>query len=280
MNIARLQHVLRAACLALCLAAASPAVLAENKSDLWWNPAEAGRGLIVIDHETDMFVVWCTYDWGLPMWFVVPGGTLSDDGRVFEGKLYQTFSVGYGEVQAAQISQIGTARIDFAPGDLPRGQARYTLTSGTGQSQLVETHELTRQAFGSAGTQWGSDATDMWWDRENSGWGVAAIQHGSGDIFAVILTYDYSGNPVFFVSPSRRETEENSVNPVPNQFNGRVYATKPPPGALLEVRDAGFALMRLVGPTGGGPTMMTFDTDVSWVPQHLLTRLPFGRKQP
>ncbi len=115
MHPPRLHRSLRALLLALVIAVASAPALAENKSDIWWNPAESGKGLIVIDHETDLFVVWCSYVEGVgtPRWFVMPGGALSADRRTFEGNVYYTLSIGYGEVQVESVNSFGTSAARF-----------------------------------------------------------------------------------------------------------------------------------------------------------------------
>ena len=168
MTIAR---CLRALLLAILCAAACGAHAAGNRSDLWWNPAEAGQGLVVIDHETDLFVVWCTYDWSMPMWFVAPGGTLSADRRTFQGTLYETSSAGDGDVEARTVMPLAQVTIDFAPDGRPQGWLRYTVR-WDGYGGIVELHDLTRQAFGSAAPSWKTDATDMWRDprRPDGAW--------------------------------------------------------------------------------------------------------------
>jgi hypothetical protein len=272
-----LHRFARSVLLALFLAAACGPALAENKSDLWWNPLQSGRGLIVIDHETDMFLVWCTYGiGGMPTWFVVPGGTLSADRRTFHGRYYRTSTVGYGEIQATNVWDLGTATIDFAPDGAAPGWAKFTLADDGG-NEFAESFDLTRQPFGTAAPAWGTDATDMWWDRENAGWGVAVIQHGS-EIFAIVLSYGYSGEPTFFVAPAPRRTGLAT-------FEAEVYATSvssPFAASRVRVLEAGTAWMRFLSPPtpGSYATIMEFRTDAAWVPQPMLTRLSFGRSQP
>jgi hypothetical protein len=275
MDTKPLYRFIRMLLLIFTLGAASSAAMAENRSDIWWNPAEAGRGLVVIDHETNLFMVWCTYlPNGLAVWYAIPGGTLSADGRVFEGAYYRTASVGYGEVQAASLTRMGLVRIDFGPEDLPQGTARYTLMPTSGS---VEVHELTRQSFGTGSPQWGTDATDLWIDRENDGWGVATIQHGA-DIFGVVFTYEYSGNPTWFVAPAQRAAGTS-------QFDGLLYATKASAGSFdpgqVQVSNAGFATMRFFGTTNDPrPSIMQFDMAAAWVPTPNMVRLFFGRERP
>jgi len=273
----QLNRFLRYLLAAIALSTVHLQAMAENRSDLWWNPAESGRGLIVIDHETDLYVVWCTYTAiGTPTWYVIPGGKLSDDRRVFEGTLYQTYSWGYGEVEMQRALPIGSAMIDFSPEGLAPGSARFSMPTPSGQ---LETHDLTRLPFGTGSPNWGSDATDLWWDNENVGWGVAVIQHGT-DIFAVALTYEYAGSPTFFVAPAPQRSAEN-----PDQFSGTMYATTAAKGpfdpAQVQVHDTGYALMRFATPLGDTrPGTMNFSMEAAWVPQPVLRRLPFGLDRP
>ena len=64
---------------------------AENYSDIWYNPDEAGWGVTIADHNTNIFAVWLTYrEDNMPTWFVIPGGVLSDDRRTFSASIYST----------------------------------------------------------------------------------------------------------------------------------------------------------------------------------------------
>ena len=74
----------------------APCALAQNYSDIWYNPAESGWGLTLADHETQLFGVWYTYRAdGSPTWFTIPGGTFSQGRRLFSGDLYQTTGPAY-----------------------------------------------------------------------------------------------------------------------------------------------------------------------------------------
>ena len=44
----------------------------------------------------------------------------------------------------------------------------------------------------------GTDATDLWWNPAESGWGMQLIQNHT-TVFATIYTYNASGQPTFFV---------------------------------------------------------------------------------
>jgi hypothetical protein len=66
------------------------------------------------------------------------------------------------------------------------------------------------------------DYTDMWWNPQESGWGLNVIQHASHIIFAVWFTYDSDGNRTWFVLPSGSWSS-------PNTYSGTLYQTSGPP---------------------------------------------------
>ncbi|HEX4782665.1 MAG TPA: cytochrome c [Usitatibacter sp.] len=45
------------------------------------------------------------------------------------------------------------------------------------------------------------DYSDLWWNPGESGWGLNIVQHPSGNIFAVMYTYDAPDRPMWYVMP-------------------------------------------------------------------------------
>src|SRR5438105_14743797 len=136
MNATRLCRILGTVLCAIWVTAAPLPSNAENRSDMWWNPDESGWGLIIVDHETDMFAIWCTYlEHGAATWFVMSGGRFSADRRIYSGNLYMTEGMPYSTTPFDQsvfhAYPQGTATIDFAPEDLPPGWARYSYRVGS-----------------------------------------------------------------------------------------------------------------------------------------------------
>src|SRR5206468_3935572 len=82
--------------LAACACSVITNAAAENYSDIWWNPAESGWGVTIADHETNIFAVLFTYrNDRRPIWYVIPGGTLSQGRRIFQGDVYVTTGPAY-----------------------------------------------------------------------------------------------------------------------------------------------------------------------------------------
>ena len=81
--------------------------------------------------------------------------------------------------------------------------------------------QIQRQPFGDRAPAWGGDYTDIWWNANESGWGLTLAQHGN-NVFGVWYTYGTDGKPLFVVMPGVTFT-------APNAFSGTLYTTTGPP---------------------------------------------------
>ena len=200
----------------LCLAASS-AAHAQNYSDIWFNPSESGWGLTIADHQSNLFAVWFTYRQdGKPTWFVIPGGTFTNNHTHFVGDVYSTtgpaFSSASFDPSRVTATKVGTATIDFA--SFTAATFSYNV-SGVTQSKSIQ-----RQPFGNATPMWGRDVTDIWYNPAESGWGLTLAQHGN-NVFGVWFTYDTDGQPLWAVMPG--VTFNGST-----RFTGALYTTTGP----------------------------------------------------
>jgi hypothetical protein len=66
-----------------------------------------------------------------------------------------------------------------------------------------------------------SDVTDMWWDPDESGWGISLVRHPSSVIFGAWFVYGADGKPIWYVIPEGSWTAQNS-------YQGPVYRTTGP----------------------------------------------------
>ena len=99
-----------------------PGVL-QNFSDSWWNAAESGWGITLVDHDTNIFVQWYTFDQsGHNEKYVIAGGTLSADKCRFGGTLQHVTGPSWTlpTFDPAQVVRTvaGSANIDFCPDGL------------------------------------------------------------------------------------------------------------------------------------------------------------------
>lgn len=182
---------------ALCFPAAARADFTTTTSPspltgLWFNATEPGWGISIAQHGGTIFAAWYTYDAsGKPLWLVMPdcpiGGNActSDLYSVTAGRPLTTSWSGANP----QRSVVGTATLSFT--DNNNGSLRFMLNGVSG------TKAITRQVFATSPPA--ADVSDLWWNANESGWGIA-LTHQGAIVFATIYTYDAAGAPVWYVA--------------------------------------------------------------------------------
>jgi hypothetical protein len=113
----------------------------DNFADLWWNPAESGWGLNVLQSAEKLFLVWMTYDSDRRgTWFVVPSGAWTRDSQGalrFSGTVYRTqgppWSLAF-DPSSVALTAVGTA--DFAPRGTNRARFTYTIDGVSGAKDV------------------------------------------------------------------------------------------------------------------------------------------------
>jgi uncharacterized protein (DUF1800 family) len=202
------------ACLLAFVLAAWP-VFAANYTDLWWNKDESGWGLTLAHHNDKIFGVWYVYDTdGKPFWVVMSDGEFSNGGLTFTGALYRTTGPSYREAtfdrDRVTVTPAGSARLDFSA---DATSATVTYNIGT----LTATKKVARQLYGNTPANYPDDYSDLWWNPQESGWGLSLNHHGD-TVFAVWYTYAENGRPLWVVMSDGRFTSSNVVT-------GKLYTT-------------------------------------------------------
>ncbi|WP_239796011.1 RCC1 domain-containing protein [Candidatus Nitrotoga arctica] len=173
-----------------------PVVPASPLTGLWWNQNESGWGMSLTQRDSMAFLAWYTYDSiGKPTWFVISSCPLVGSGCT--GDLYSVVGGtplgvpwnGSGKV----VTKVGTGSVAFS--DNNTGTLNYSVNGVNG------TKQITRQMFATGSVQPSVNYSALWWNQNESGWGVAITQQ-YGMIFATMYTYDASGNPVWYVASS------------------------------------------------------------------------------
>jgi hypothetical protein len=107
-----------------------------------------------------------------------------------------------------------------------------------------------------AATSFSTDVTDLWWNPEESGWGINVIQQGSV-VFATFFVYGADGKARWYVA-SRMTAQQASDAEV--AFSGLLFETSGPyfgaafdPTAVSR-REAGTAALRFTLPNSGSLT--------------------------
>lgn len=98
-----------------------------NYQDLWWNPAESGWGLNMVQQGTTIFATLFTYSMaGRDMWLVAPSVTRQPDAS-WTGPLYSTTGPAFDTTPWTPIgfTEVGSMTFHFSAGD--RATMSYTV---------------------------------------------------------------------------------------------------------------------------------------------------------
>lgn len=186
--------------IAVALLLLSPSAMALTvrtpMTGLWWNASESGWGMSLTQQGSTVFAAWYTYDQsGAPSWLVmsncavVGSGCSGDIYSVSGGSAPGVAWNGAGKV----VTKVGSGTLAFTDDD--SGTFSYTLNGVSG------TKNIARQIFATGSTQPAQDYTALWWNANESGWGVTLTQQ-YGMIFVVMYAYDAAGKPVWYVASS------------------------------------------------------------------------------
>ena len=121
-----------------------PSTPAFDYTDLWWNPAESGWGLNLIQHASNIvFGVMYTYEApNRASWFVLPSGTWSSP-FVYTGALYRVAGPALNNPSfnpaQVRVTQVGLATLTFT--DRNNGTFAFTVDG------VRVTKTITRQPF-------------------------------------------------------------------------------------------------------------------------------------
>lgn len=235
---------------------------AQNYTDVYYNPAESGWGVFLVQSDTTQFLAFFIYGTdSKPTWYTAQ--LEEDTVGNYNGQLYATTGTYFGlPWNPAQLTVATVGTVSFVPTDAYHATVTYALTGGpnvtkTVQRQTLTAYKLQGNYSGSmSGTQSGcTDPSDN--DAHARGrYNLAASQTGDA---AVTMT-------VSFVDPENNGVVCTLQGPL-THF-GRIYkmanaqlSCKEPGATTAEtttvvidsLHPTGQGIeFRLSGPTGGG----------------------------
>lgn len=114
-------------------------VPALDVTDLWWNPAEDGWGLNLVQHPSrQVFGVWYTYAAdGKRTWFVIPGGEWTSS-NTFTGTIYSVAgpaASGFFDPNLVRRTPVGTATLSFSGTNT--GMFNFTVNGISGSKAIT-----------------------------------------------------------------------------------------------------------------------------------------------
>lgn len=144
--------------------AATPATAARSDfTDLWWNPAEPGWGVNLVQAQTFLFATFFVYGPGnQPVWYT--GEMTRDANGAYAGPLYVTTGTPLGApANPAHKSARQVGNVTFTPSAATMGTLAYTVdgivVSKLVQRQTLQTIPLGDTFIGGLVSQW-SGCTD------------------------------------------------------------------------------------------------------------------------
>ena len=170
--------------------------VANNYQGLWWNANESGWGMSLTQHGNMIFAAIYTYDdAGQPLWYVIPNCPVASTSCT--GDIYKVVggtppSVAWNG-SAKNVTRVGAGTLSFANNST--GAITYTINN------LAGSKSITQQVFATGTSAPTINYTDIWWNPNESGWGISLTQQ-FGMIFAAWYTYDATGKPIWYVVPN------------------------------------------------------------------------------
>jgi len=167
-------------------------VVTNPYTGLWWNSNESGWGMSLTQHGSTIANAMYTYDQtGQPTWYTMacPLTGVSCTGDIYKVSGGTPPTVpwnGSGKV----TSSAGSGTLTFA--DANTGTFIYTI------NDLPGSKSVSRLVFATGTTPPAVDYTDLWWNQNESGWGVALTQQ-YGIASAAWYSYDSTGKAVWYV---------------------------------------------------------------------------------
>jgi YVTN family beta-propeller protein len=214
-------------------------------SGIWFNPNESGWGINFTQRGSNIFAAWYTYDSaGNPKWYVAPNCTTAAQSTC-SGTLYQvTGPVFFGvtfDPSKRNVTAAGSMSVSFSNNDT--GSFTYNV-GGIARTVAIQREPL------ASGPDPLVNYTDLWWNPDEPGWGLAITQQ-AGVMFAAWYVYDASGNPTWYVVPNCPAVSSG------DGCAGDAFSTKGPPfgtsfdSSQVQVFPAGRMVINFSDPNNG-----------------------------
>ena len=205
--------------------AATPAPIptGPNYTDLWWNANESGWGLN-LNHQGDtLFATLFTYDTdGTAMWLVMSSGAKQADGS-YSGSLYRNTGPAFNASPWTSVNYtlVGSMRLTFS-GSGAAGILSYNVFGSSVTKSITRFVYSTPVSctFTTASRGSATNYQDLWWNPNESGWGVN-VTHQGGILFATLFTYDAAGKGLWLAMTEGRRNSNGS-------YSGTLYRNTGP----------------------------------------------------
>ena len=206
-----------------------------NATGLWWRADENGRGTWLSHQADTIFAVDFAYDdAGAPRWRTLIAYKGKDG--TFAGDVYTT---GGPPFSATSFDPRSVESFRIGPGGIALDDAEHLRADFSENIWRA----LVKQQFGPLPTcSFGLNAdpatlanyTDLWWNPEESGWGIN-LAHQGDTIFAAWFTYGLDGSPLWLVATANKTG--------PGKYAGDLYRATGPAGPTMQAAAVGTAML-------------------------------------
>jgi lysyl endopeptidase len=253
----------------------------ENYTNMWWIESESGWGFNVNHQDNTIFGTLYTYDTNnRATWLALSNGALQPDGS-YSGDLYRVRGPAFNALPFAGVTpaRVGNMRVSFSgtAGSAQTATITYDI-SGVSITKTMKRLEFATPfpvcKFSGFDRSAASNYTDIWWNPNESGWGLT-LAHQGNVLFGTLYTYDRTGQDIWLsMSRGERRLKANSVI-----FEGALYratgnAFNRPPYTLISATQVG--TMKVEFPfNNSNAAKLTYDFDGSTVVKDI-QRTVFG----
>ena len=224
-----LQRVLAVVLFSLALVRPASAV---DYTDIWYNPAEAGWGVNLVQSNSFIFATFFIYGAGNKPYWVTAQLTRNSTTGEYTGPVYETTGTSFGDPwnnNSSTVTQVGTAT--FTPSSAIAGKLDYTI-NGTSVSKQIQRQALTAIPLGG---KYSGAYLSIFSNCSNS------ANNGPLTFFANLTVTQTAGGPLKFefdsnsaFSASGPYIQDGTLFRIPNAtftMNGKSY-----PGSFTEIK--------------------------------------------
>jgi hypothetical protein len=111
------------------------------------------------------------------------------------------------------------ANLDWALGNFPAGSYQVEVVKRAANGTVTSVAQTSFNVAARTGNVPRTSYSDLWWNPDESGWGLNVQQHPNDQVFATWFVYGLDGRPQWFVLPGGQWTSEH-------EFTGTVYRTR------------------------------------------------------
>ena len=136
-------------------------------------------------------------------------------------------------------------------GGLWGGDALCKNPGGTDNFSRIDQVYTSLQQYLNASTGPAYDFTDLWWNPNESGWGLNVIQHANGMIFAIWYTYDANGKMTWYHVSSGTWSDSMTYTGTLFEATGPAFSANPFNANLVKRTPVGTATLRFTDSQNG-----------------------------